>query len=160
PFAGVDEMIPSGGAGIVVPWSKDPRKRSNVVLFVGDADLKVASNLPSMVEAKEITDPQQLMALATELEQVYGGAGLSYSVSLELLKARDYRLYKVTGNQVPGLDVAKVQATNPRSSRVEATLKVLVLREKLVKIAIRPVQVLDGRGNKVLMTARFEPPER
>jgi hypothetical protein len=160
PFAGVDEMIPSGGAGIVVPWSEDRRKRSNAVLLVGGAGLHVASNLRHAVEAEEITDPQQLMALASELQLVYGGAGLSYSVSLELLKARAYRLYKVTANEVPGLDVAKVQATNPRSSRVEATLKVLVLREKLVKIAIRPVQVLDGRGTKVLFTARFEPPER
>jgi hypothetical protein len=153
PAAGVDEQTPSGGAGIVVPW-----KGSNVVLLEGGAGLNVASNHRPAVEVDPITDPQQFMALVIQhdLFSLYDTTGLSWA--LAMLKAGTYRFFKVTGNAVPGLDVARVQATNPRTSRVEAMLKVLVVRPKTVKIALRPVQVLDDRGNPALMMkTRFEP---
>ena len=77
---------------------------------------------------------------------------IAAALSFENLKARTIRVFKVSANSLVGIDVAKVVAKNDRPSRVEATLKVLVVKQKLIKISIRPTQVRDGTKNIVGFT--------
>jgi hypothetical protein len=150
PYAGVDEHTPAGNVGIVVPL-----KGANVVLLADGPDLKVEAIPKLAVQVDEIRDPQYYTALANAQNP---GKGIDIAYTMAMLKRGTYRIFKITGNSVPGLDAAWVKALNPRTSRVEATLKVLVLRQLTVKIAIRPVQVLDGQKNVVSFTdAPFDP---
>jgi len=73
-------------------------------------------------------------------------------LSIEKLKSGAIRVFNIVGNSPVGMDLAKVQATNTRTSRVEATLKVLVLRQLPIKISIRPTQVRDDQQNVVSFT--------
>jgi len=138
PYKGVDEHIPTGNAGIIVPSGG-----SNTVILADGSALKVAATVGRAVQADEITNPRthpvwsMLVAVA---------------LSIEKLKAGAIRVFNIVGNSPVGLDVARVQATNTRTSKVEATLKVLVLRQLSIKISIRPTLVLDDQRNEVSFT--------
>src|SRR5260370_28215176 len=137
PYKGVGEHIPTGNAGIIVPSGG-----SNTVILADGSGLKVASTVGRAVQADEITNPRThpvwSMLVAVE-------------ISIEKLKTGAVRVFNIVGNSPVGLDVAKVQATNTRA-RVEATLKVLVLRQMSIKISIRPTQVLDDQKSVVSFT--------
>ena len=150
PYAGVDEKIPSGAPASSSRWGG-----SNVVILEDGPNHRVASNLAPAIQVDELTDPHYLMALVNAQFPMHG---IDQVHQLAMMKAKTVRVFKVTAHSLVGLDVAKVQATHPRTSKVEATLKVLVLKQKVVKIAIRPVQVRDDRGNPVTFTdAPFDP---
>ena len=60
PYAGVDERLPTGSAGIVVP-----RKGSNLVLLEDGAALKVASNLSPTVQVDSAATVSRSVAPAS-----------------------------------------------------------------------------------------------
>ena len=144
PYAGVDELTATGNVAIIVPL-----KGSNVVLLEGGSNLKVASTLRPAVQVDEITDPHYFTALANQLHPI---DSIEMVYTIAQLKLGIYRIFKITGNSLAGFDVAKVQAINPRTSRVEATLKVLVLGKKLIKISIRPAQIRGDQEKLVSFT--------
>ena len=63
---------------------------------------------------------------------------------MTLLKSGTLRLFKITATKQLGYGL-KIEAASPKKT-VEATLKVIILKRKPVKIAIRPVQVRDEKG--------------
>ena len=138
PYKGVDEHIPTGNAGIIVPSGG-----SNTVILADGSGLKVASTVGRAVQADEITNPRTHPVWSMLV---------AVTLSIEKLKTRAIRVFNIVGNSPVGLDVAKVQATNTRTTKVEATLKVLVLRQLSIKISIRPTVVLDDQQNEVSFT--------
>lgn len=137
-YCGVDEHTATGNVGIVVPL-----RGSNVVILADGPTLHVESTVRPAVQVEEITDPRT-HPIWSKL--------IAATLSFENLKARAIRVFKVSANSLVGIDVAKVVAKNDRPSRVEATLKVLVVKQKLIKISIRPTQVRDGPRNIVGFT--------
>ncbi len=129
-YAGVDESLPTGGAGIVVPLSG-----SNQVKLVDGGSLTVvcSDTTKSMVLLDEITDRHQLK-LANQQNPAAGS----------------FRLFKVTAKGVPGMGKVTVDAFSGagKTRRAEASLKVLVLRPKEVTISLRPVQVFSAADKK------------
>ena len=130
-FSGVDERTATGNVGIIVPL-----RGSNVVILADGPTLQVESTATPAVQVEEITDPRR-HPIWSKL--------IAAALSFESLKARAIRVFKISGNSLAGIDVAKVVARNDSTRKVEATLKVLVLKQKLVKISIRPTQVSDGQ---------------
>ena len=137
-FSGVDERTATGNVGIIVPL-----RGSNVVFLADGPTLQVESTATPAVQVEEITDPRR-HPIWSKL--------IAAALSFENLKARAIRVFKISGNSLAGIDVAKVVARNDSTRKVEATLKVLVLKQKLVKISIRPTQVSDGPKNIVRFT--------
>jgi hypothetical protein len=138
PYKGVDEHIPTGNAGIIVPLGG-----SNVVILADGSAHKVTSTVGRAVQVDEITNPHTHPVWSMLV---------AVTLSVEKLKAGAIRVFNIVGNSPVGIDVAMVQATNTRTTRVEAMLKVLVLRQLLIKISIRPVQVLDDQKKVVNFT--------
>ena len=158
PFAGVDEHTAAGNVGIIVPL-----KGSNLVILADGPALKVAPTLRPAVRVDEITDPHYFPTLvslqtgiaivdvlSTLVVEVSSGFNLSYKIAM--LNKGVYRLFKITGHSLVGIDKVVVQATHTRTSKVEATLKVLVLEQKLIKISIRPMHIRDNWGNVISFT--------
>jgi len=56
-----------------------------------------------------------------------------------------WRIFRIKGDAPVGFDKVRVEAKNTKTRKAEATLKVIVLDKKTVKVAIRPVQVRDGK---------------
>jgi hypothetical protein len=125
PYAGMDENLPSGGAGMIVALNG-----SNLVKLVDGAGLDVVCSdmTRSMVLLDEITDQHQ-MALANTVNPTAG----------------PFRLFKVTAKSVPGMDKVAAEAF-PKNNRknAQAKLKVLVLRPREVTISLRPAQVYSA----------------
>lgn len=136
PYAGVDEHTATGNVGIVVPV-----KGSNYVLLKDGPELKVLPNNKAIrVEEIKAVDYHSVLGKiphpTTEME---------LEKKVAALKNGAYRLFRVTGDSVPGLDVAKVEAKKAANSPTAiASLKVLVLRPRPVKVSIRPTQVLGS----------------
>ena len=128
-YSGVDESLPSGNAGIVVAL-----KGSNTVKLVDGAGLKVvcSDKKMTMVELIEITDQHQ-RAMANQ----------------QIPTAGNPRVFQIKAKAVPGLDKVKVEAIHTGTGKVEATLKVLVLRERAVTISLRPTQVANAQSKLV-----------
>jgi hypothetical protein len=148
PNAGFTRVTPTGGPGIVVPY-----KGSSLVLLDGGKDLKLGTKVQPMVEVKEIKDQQSHHAVVNAR---FPCETTDKALDLALLKTGGLRLFKITGNALVGIG-AKIEAVNPRMRKVEAALKVIVLRQKLVKIAIRYVQVRNDQGELVnLSTNRVD----
>ena len=130
PYSGVDENLAGGNAaGIVVAL-----KGSNTVKLVDGAGLKVvcSDKKMTMVELAEITDQHQ-RAMANQ----------------RIPTAGSYRVFKIIAKGVPGIDKVKVEAFNISTGKLEATLKVLVLRERPVTISLRPTQVSNSQNKPV-----------
>jgi hypothetical protein len=98
----------------------------------------------------EITDPGRHPDWAKLLPLV---------IPIHKLNAGAIKIFNISSNSLLGWDVAKVQATktNERTSKAEATLKVVVLSYISKMISIRPKQVRDGHGNKVSFNAPVDP---
>jgi hypothetical protein len=138
PNSGFDDRTPTGGPGIVIPY-----KSSNVVILASGKDLKLVTVMKPMLGIDEIKDSYYHQAM---LHEQHGGNTPDKVVDMVSLKTGDLRVFKITGYSLVGLGKAKIEAIDPRTKKAEATLKVTVLKEKRVKIAIRPVQVRDDRG--------------
>ncbi|MGH9740744.1 MAG: hypothetical protein ACRD51_00160 [Candidatus Acidiferrum sp.] len=138
PCDGVDEHTAAGHVGIIVPL----RGSNNVILMDGSA-LKVSSTRSPAVQVQEIDDPHA--------HPIWADLVVA-ALAIGKLKVGAIRVFKVTGNSLVGIDVAEIRATNAHTSKVEATLKVIVLRQKLIRISIRPVQIHDELGHVLSFT--------
>jgi hypothetical protein len=138
---GFTRQTPAGGPGIIVP-------QDGVTFFVldGGKDLKVgpAAGVPLRVD--EIKDDQRRHESLTNAR--FPTDAKERASAVALLKGGSTRLFKITASKRLGWGL-KIEAVNPARKPAEATLKVIILKEKPVTIAIRPVRVRDGKGTPV-----------
>jgi hypothetical protein len=136
PLSGFDRMTPTGGPGIVIP-----HKGAGLVIFDGGKHLKLDTVMKPALVVEDIKNPnfRELIADARH------PSNANKSRELALLSSGALRLIKITANALVGVG-AKVEAMNPRTRKAEAALKIIVLKQKRVKIAIRPVRVRDDAG--------------
>jgi len=134
PCRGVDEHIPTGGAGIIVPLGG-----SNTVILADGPGIRPASNTPT-VQVEEITDPRTLHIWSPLLPLF---------VPTHKLKSGAISIWKI-GSHSEGTEKREVRAK-------EAKLQVAVLRQTPVSVSIRPTLVRDDRGNKVSFNVAVDP---
>jgi len=145
PYSGVDEKTPTGGAGIMVPFGND----GNIVMLAQGSRLNVTSNskLVGVQELNRSNHDKFISHLPSSLakdEEAAIGAKL---------KDKTWRFFRVWANHLPGLSKAPlVEARNGSAGKAEAVLKVLVVKAREVKIAIRPVKTKDNSGKEVSYT--------
>ena len=131
-YSGVDENLPSGGQGIVIPSGG-----STLVILEDGRGLDVRSTVPSKVQVYEFKKRQER-----------AGAAQNASNPSEAMRRFDedsWRIFRIKADAPVGFDKVRVEAKNPKTHKADATLKVLVLDKKTVKVAIRSVQVRDGQ---------------
>ena len=131
-YSGVDENLPTGGQGIVVPSGG-----STLVILQDGRGLDVRSTLPSKVYVYEFKTRQER-----------AGAVRNASNPSEATRRFDddsWRIFRVKADAPVGFDKVKVEAKRTKADKAETTLKVIVLDKKTVKVAIRPAQVRDGK---------------
>ena len=131
-YSGVDENLPTGGQGIVVPSGG-----STLVILQDGRGLDVRSTIPSKVYVYEFKTRQER-----------AGAVRNASNPSEAMRRFDddsWRIFRVKADAPVGFDKVRVEAKRTKADKAEATLKVIVLDKKTVKVAIRPAQVRDGR---------------
>jgi len=138
--SGFDSQTPTGGPGIMIP-----QNGVRLVILDGGRDLKVAPTMKAMVSVDEVKEQQRHQAIT---DAPYPASNSDKTSALALLKSRTLRLFKLTANTHLGFG-AKVEAVNPTKKNPDAALKVVVLKERRVKIAIRTVQVRDEKGTPV-----------
>jgi hypothetical protein len=132
PYSGVDENLPTGGQGIVIPSGG-----STLVILEDGRGLDVRSTLPSKIHVYEFTKRQER-----------AGATQNASNPAEAMRRFDddsWRIFRIKAGTPVGIDKVKVEAKNSKTGKADATLKVIVLEKKTLKIAIRQVQVRDGK---------------
>lgn len=130
PYSGVDENLPTGVQGIVVPSGG-----STLAILQDGRGLDVRSTLPSKVHVYEFKTKQERAAVARNAPNPSEAAGRFDDGS--------WRIFRIKADAPVGFDTVRVEAK--KASKAEATLKVLVLDKKTVKVAIRAVQVRDGK---------------
>jgi hypothetical protein len=150
PNSGFDSSTPTGGAGIVIP-----HKGAGIVILEGGKDLKLTTVLKQMLEVDELKNHNYQQAL---IDARYDSGATGKTLDLASLKSGALRLFKITANALVGIG-AKIEAVNAKK-KTEAILKVLVLRQKRVKVAIRPVQVRDNNGVPVNSAANPGDPNK
>src|ERR1700736_830799 len=131
-YSGVDENLPTGGQGIVVPSGG-----STLVILQDGRGLDVRSTIPSKVYVYEFKTKQERT-----------GAVRNASNPSEAMRRFDddsWRIFRVKADTPVGFDKVRVEAKRTKADKAEATLKVIVLDKKTVKVAIRPAQVRDGK---------------
>jgi len=131
-YSGVDENLPTGGQGIVVPSGG-----STLVILQDGRGLDVRSTIPSKVYVYEFKTRQER-----------AGAVRNASNPSEAMRRFDddsWRIFRVKADAPVGFDKVKVEAKRTKADKAETTLKVIVLDKKTVKVAIRPAQVRDGK---------------
>jgi hypothetical protein len=131
-YSGVDENLPTGGQGIIVPSGG-----STLVILEGARGLDVQSTIPSKVHVYEFKKKEERAEAAR-----------SASNPAEAMRRFDedsWRIFRIKADAPVGFDKVKVEAKNTNTHKTEATLKVIVLNKKTVKVAIRAVQVRDGK---------------
>jgi hypothetical protein len=131
-YSGVDENLPSGGQGIVIPSGG-----STLVILQDGRGLDVRSTLPSKVYVYEFKTSQER-----------AGAVRNASNPSEAIRRFDddsWRIFRIKADAPVGFDKVKVEAKRTNAPKAEATLKVIVLDKKTVKVAIRLAQVRDGK---------------
>jgi hypothetical protein len=131
-YSGVDENLPTGGEGIVVPSGG-----STLVILEGGKGLDVRSTLPSKVHVYEFKTKQERAVAAKNASNP--------SKAQQRFDNGSWRIFKIKADAPVGFDTVKVEAKDTKARKAEATLKVIVLDKKTVKVAIRPVQVRDGK---------------
>lgn len=146
---GFDPQTPSGGPGIVIPQNGE-----GFVLLDGGSGLKVAPVLNDRLRVDEIKGDQRHQVIANS---PYPRTALAKAPAVTLLKSGTLRLFKITANKHLGLGL-KIEALSPKKT-VETTLKVIILKQKPVKIAIRPVQVRDEKGGLVSSSKNLVDPK-
>jgi hypothetical protein len=131
-YSGVDENLPTGGQGIVVPSGG-----STLVILEGARGLDVRSTIPSKVHVYEVKK---------RLERAEAARNASNpSEAMRRFDDDSWRIFRIKADAPVGFDKVRVEAKNTKTHKAEATLKVIVLDNKTVKVAIRPAQVRDGR---------------
>lgn len=130
-YSGVDENLPTGGQGIVIPSGG-----STLVILEGGRDLDVRSTLPSQVRVYELKKKQE-RTLAVQNAS-------NPSEATRRFDDGTWRIFKIGADAPVGFDTVKVEAKNTKTRKADATLKVIVLDKKTVKVAIRQAQVRDG----------------
>ena len=131
-YSGVDENLPTGGQGIVVPSGG-----STLVILQDGRGLDVRSTIPSKVYVYEFKTRQER-----------AGAVRNASNPSEAMRRFDddsWRIFRVKADAPVGFDKVRVEAKRTKADKAETTLKVIVLDKKTVKVAIRPAQVRDGK---------------
>jgi hypothetical protein len=131
-YSGVDENLPTGGQGIVVPSGG-----STLVILEDARGLDVRSTIPSKVYVYEFKTKQERAAAAKNASNP--------SEATRRFDDGSWRIFSIKADAPVGFDTVKVEAKSAKARKAEATLKVIVLDKKTVKIAIRPVQVRDGK---------------
>jgi len=138
---GFTAQTPTGGPGIIVP-------QDGATFFVleGGKHLKVgpADNAPLRVD--EIKDDQRRHEAVTNAP--FPTNPKERASVLALLKSGSSRVFKITAGKRLGYGL-KIEVVNPPGKKPEAALKVIILKQKPVTIAIRPVRVLDDTGAPV-----------
>ena len=130
--SGVDENLPTGGQGIVVPSGG-----STLVILQDGRGLDVRSTIPSKVYVYEFKTRQER-----------AGAVRNTSNPSEAMRRFDddsWRIFRVKADAPVGIDKVRVEAKRTKAHQAETTLKVIVLDKKTLKVAIRPAQVRDGK---------------
>jgi hypothetical protein len=132
PYSGVDENLPTAGQGIVVPSGG-----STLVILEGGRGLDVRSTMPSKVYVYEFKTKQERAEAARNASNP--------SEAVRRFDDGSWRIFRIKADAPVGFDKVRVEAKNTKAGKAEATLKVIVLDKKTVKVAIRPAQVRDGR---------------
>jgi hypothetical protein len=133
PYTGVDENLPSGGQGIVVPSGG-----STLVILQDGKGLKVQSTLHPKVRVYEFTTNHEQSEMAKKASNP--------SEAKQRLGDGSWRIFRIEADAPVEFDKVKVEAKNTKAKgKVEATLKVLVVDKKPVKVHIRPVHVHNGK---------------
>ena len=130
-YSGVDESLPTGAQGIVVPSGG-----STLVILQDGRGLDVRSTVPSKVHVYEFTKKQERADAAKN--------ATNPSEAMRRFGDDSWRIFRIKADVPVGVDKVKVEAKNTKG-KADATLKVLVVEKKTVKVAIRPVQVHDGK---------------
>jgi hypothetical protein len=138
PYFGMDEHLPSSEPGIIVAGIIVAKEGSNAFIFANGPRVRVAS---AAVTLDEITDPLAHPNLAKFLSLV---------LPIDKRKAGTIRIFNIPGDSNSLCKDKEVRGGG-------RTLKVTVLKQKLVTISIRAVQVRDDDGNKVSLSAPFDP---
>jgi hypothetical protein len=81
------------------------------------------------------------------------------SDAIRRLEAGSWRIFRITGDRPVGIDKVTVEAKN-QAGKSEATLKVIVLEKKTVKVAIRPVQVRDPKSKQFVSFSNAADPDK
>lgn len=149
PYSGFDDQTPTGGPGIVIPY-----KGVNTVKLYDGKNLKLRHSTVPALGLDEIKDQNYLQALVGMVTPC-GNDLVQMLMAVQSKECREgtLRVFSILGHAFVRLGSAKIEAVNPRTNIVEATLKVIVLKKKLLKIAIRPVQVRHANGQVVNSSA-------
>jgi hypothetical protein len=129
-YSGLDENLPSGGQGIVIPSGG-----STLVILEGGNGLDVRSTLPAKVHVYEFKTKDERAGAARNASNP--------SDAMRRFDTGSWRIFSIKGDTPVGFDTVRVEANN-NAHRAEATLKVIVLDKKTVKVAIRPAQGLPS----------------
>jgi hypothetical protein len=137
-WSGVDETTQDGPAMVV------PMGGSNFVQLENGADLDVG---PKNKKSKRIKITEVGASTQGSLEKVKKE---QLTLRSELRFNSGRRTFEIHGLQPAGYRGEEVQAINTREkNKVEAKLRVVVLKPKTVTVSIRPVQVRDSSGKLV-----------
>ena len=131
-YSGVDENLPTGGQGIVVPSGG-----STLVILEDGRGLDVQSTMPSKVYVYEFKTKQERATVARNASNP--------SEAVRRFDDDSWRIFRIKADVPVGFDKVRVEAKKTKADKAGATLKVIVLDKKTVKVAIRPVQVRDGK---------------
>jgi hypothetical protein len=157
---GMDEAKKPINAGIIVPLGG-----TNVVALEGGAGLQVGSRFHPAIQVTELKGNEILVAsdLVNNFDvSVWGGTpnlnlALLRTQVMQLARSTRLRVFQIKGNNLAGLK-ATVEATDPKTSSVQATLACYVFDQKPVTVAYRPVQVPDYQGKLVpFWDGQFDP---
>jgi hypothetical protein len=132
PYSGVDENLPTGGQGIVIP-----NGGLTLVILEGGRGLDVRSTIASKVYVYEFKTRQERAAAVRKASNP--------SEAMRRFDDDSWRIFRVKADAPVGFDKVRVEAKRTTAHKAEATLKVIVLDKKTVKVAIRPAQVRDGK---------------
>ncbi len=140
-WSGVDETTPDGPA-IVVSMGG-----SNFVQLENGADLDVG---PKNKKSKKIKITEVGASTRGSLEKLEKVKKEQITLRSELRFNSGRRTFEIHGLQPAGYRGEEVQAINTsEKNKVEAKLRVVVLKPKLVTVSIRPVQVRNSSGKLV-----------
>ena len=107
------------------------------MILEGARGLDVRSTIPSKVHVYEFKK---------RLERAEAARNASNpSEAMRRFDEDSWRIFRIKAGAPVGFDKVRVEAKNTKTHKAEATLKVIVLDKKTVKVAIRPVQVRDGK---------------
>jgi hypothetical protein len=132
--AGVDENK-KPNPGMVVPLGG-----SNVVRLANGTGLRLEA--PRTLKVEELRSYQGAVLALASLSINFMGLMKPGAVA-------DARYFCISGKTPIGPTPAQVKAVKPGRSNPEAVLDVVVLRQKKVKLSIRPVQVRGPQGGLV-----------